>query len=182
MESHCIDVLLTLNDIDKTLFAEKVYNTLLLGIFEAICKDIKKYGTKLDEQNIFRNRKDKLVATKTIVDKYTGCKMTDKEYSTLSVLLSAFFSTTGEKRKSFDESVREKLLYQQKNKCAICNSRISLNNAHLDHIIPWDYVGDCLQNNYQMLCETCNTRKGNSTYYELSMLLLNKAKAKEVVR
>ncbi|MBR5553923.1 MAG: HNH endonuclease [Clostridia bacterium] len=51
---------------------------------------------------------------------------------------------------------------------------MSSRTSHLDHIIPWDYVGDNLSDNYQMLCEICNTRKGTSTYFEISMLLLNK--------
>ena len=77
-------------------------------------------------------------------------------------------------RKKFDDEFREALTQKQNNKCAVCGKNILSRTSHLDHIIPWDYVGDNLSDNYQMLCETCNTRKGTSTYFEISMLLLNK--------
>ena len=69
---------------------------------------------------------------------------------------------------------RLKLLSAQNNKCNICGKSINVTSSHLDHIVPWDYVGDSLDNNYQMLCDTCNTRKGSSTYFEIAMTLLNR--------
>ena len=167
------EALLRLNNIDLALFDEKLSNTLLLGVFEALCKDIKKQGTRLVEREKFLKRTDKTIAAKSLVSRYIGCELADEEYSKLARLLSAYFST-GDPRKQFDLPFRRKLIEQQDSKCAICNKTISLENSHVDHIIPWDYVGDCLKDNYQMLCETCNTRKGNSTFYEMSMLLLNR--------
>ena len=87
--------------------------------------------------------------------------------------IGAFFRT-GDPRKKYDDDFREALTQKQNNKCAVCGKNISSRTSHLDHIIPWDYVGDNLSDNYQMLCEICNTRKGTSTYFEISMLLLNK--------
>lgn len=116
---------------------------------------------------------DKIAATKNIVRRYVGCYLSEAEYSKLSELFTAFFRT-GDPRKKFDDNFRESLIQKQNNKCAVCGKKISSQNAHLDHIIPWDYVGDNLNDNYQMLCETCNTRKGTSTYFEISMMLLNK--------
>ena len=77
-------------------------------------------------------------------------------------------------------SNRKKILATQ-SICAICGKPVDMSlkfphpmSASVDHIIPWDYVGDCLKDNYQMLCETCNTRKGSSTYFEIAMTLLNR--------
>lgn len=166
--------LLKANKIDEEAFEKKLYNTLILGVFEAICKDIKKNRTKTDEKVRFmRYSNDKIAATKNIVRRYVGCHLSDSEYIKLSELLTAFFRT-GDSRKNFDNNFREALTQKQNNKCAVCGKNISSRNSHLDHIIPWDYVGDNLNDNYQMLCETCNTRKGTSTYFEISMLLLNK--------
>ena len=174
MYSERISNLLKANKIDEEAFGEKLYNTLILGVFEAICKDIKKNETKIDEKVRFmRYSNDKIAATKNIVRRYVGCDLSESEYSKLSELLTAFFRT-GDPRKKFDDDFREALTQKQNNKCAVCGKNISSRTSHLDHIIPWDYVGDNLSDNYQMLCETCNTRKGTSTYFEISMLLLNK--------
>ena len=173
MLSGNVNELLSLNGIDQKNFEEKLYCTLVLGVFEVICKDIKKKKTKISEREMFRKRNNKISAAKSIVNRYVGCSLTEDGYAQISRLLTAFFST-GDPRKHFDESFRSSLVCRQNGKCAICGKRITSSIAHLDHIIPWEYVGDCLQDNYQMLCETCNTRKGNATYFELSMMLLNK--------
>lgn len=173
MSWNSVIELLTLNGIDQELFEEKLYRTLILGVFEAICKDIKKLNQKNVEREFFRKRENKVIATKSIVTRYVGCSLTDDAYIEIAKLLTAFFST-GDPRRHFEESFRLALINRQGEKCAICRRRITVSDSHLDHIIPWDYVGDCLSDNYQMLCETCNTRKGNATYFDLSMLLLNK--------
>lgn len=165
--------LLNINGIDQRKFDEKLYQTLLLGVFEALCKDIRKADAWVLERDRYRKYSDKTIAAKKLVTQYVGCTLNDEDYSRLAELLSAFFSA-GDARKQFDENYREKLISQQHRRCAICNKPIDITNSHLDHIVPWDYVGDCLKDNYQMLCGTCNTRKGKSVYFELSMLLLNR--------
>lgn len=174
MYSKRLSGLLEANSIDNKTFEEKLYNTLILGVFEVICKDIKKNGNKTEEKVRFmKYSNDKIAATKNIVKRYVGCTLSENEYIKLSELLIAFFRA-GTPRKNFDNSFRENLIRQQNCKCAICGKNISSHDSHLDHIVPWNYVGDNLDNNYQMLCEICNTRKGTSTYFEMSMLLLNK--------
>ena len=165
--------LLQINGIDQAQFDEKLYQTLLLGVFEALCKDIRKNDAWVVERERYRRYTNKTVAAKIIVSNYVGCILPDEAYVRMADLLSAFFST-GDSRKQFDLGYREKLVNSQGKKCAICKKDISVSNSHLDHIVPWDYVGDCLKENYQMLCETCNTRKGKSTSFELSMMLLNR--------
>lgn len=176
MELPITEQLLQLNEIDQTRFDEKLYQTLLLGVFEALCKDIRKNDAWGIEREKYRKYSNKTTAAKKLVSSYIGCSLTEEGYERMAELLTAFFSA-GDSRKQFDIEYREKLIKQQNRKCAICNKSIDINNSHLDHIVPWDYVGDCLKNNYQMLCGTCNTRKGKSTYFELSMLLLNRRDA-----
>jgi|GEM_PF-2984368 len=173
IEIDSVIELLTLNDIDREEFCEKLYRTLLLGVFEVICKDIKKQNKKIVERELFRKRENKVLAAKSVVSRYVGCTLTDEGYAQIAKLLAAFFST-GDPRKHFDVSFRTELVNRQNGKCAICGKKIDSEGSHLDHIIPWEYVGDCLDDNYQMLCETCNMRKGSATYFELSMLLLKR--------
>ena len=122
---------------------------------------------------VFRKSLDKKNAAERLVSKYIGCNLSDSEYDIIARYLHAFFSKDPN-RKIFDIKYKEKILKDQDHKCAICNKAINLSNSHLDHIIPFNYVGDVLLENYQMLCETCNTRKGTATYFEISMLLLNR--------
>ncbi len=166
--------ILVMNGIDESLFYQKMHRTLLLGVFEAICKDIKKKNAKAIEKEKFRKHSDKIVATKNIVKRYVGCYLSDEDYEELKTLLIAYFRA-GEPRKKYDADFRECLIHKQGGRCAICQTDISSRTSHLDHIVPWDYVGDVLDENYQMLCETCNERKGTAAYFEISMLLLNKS-------
>lgn len=166
--------LLALNGIDVEFFNHKLHKTLLLGVFEVVCKEIKKQGAKTLERASFRKFKDKTIPTKRIIKQYAGCELSSDDYEEMAALLGAFFNT-GDPRKKYDAIYREQLTKKQNGRCAICKANITAKSAHLDHIIPWDYVGDQLDNNYQMLCETCNERKGTAAYFEFSMLLLNKS-------
>lgn len=168
-----IKKILANNIIDEEIFDKKLYNTLLLGIFEAICKDIKKSNTYIEEKEKYRKNPDKTSATRLLVKRYVNCMLDDDDYEILEKYFRAYFQKDG-RRKNFDDQFRLKLLNEQNYKCNICGKQIDNSSSHLDHIVPWDYVGDCLEDNYQMLCGTCNTRKGASTYYEIAMTLLNR--------
>lgn len=174
MYTEKIEEILSLNGIDQQSFNQKVYQTLILGVFEVVCKEMKKQNARIIEKENFRKHKNKAIAAKLIVQRYTGCQLPGDAYIFMADLLSAYFRT-GAPRKTFDDSFRKDLTSKQKFQCAICKRRITSSSGHVDHIIPWDYVGDNLKDNYQMLCETCNERKGTAAYFELSMLLLNKS-------
>lgn len=36
---------------------------------------------------------------------------------------------------------------------------MNVDDFHVDHIVPWDYVGDELENNKRVLCAACNRKK-----------------------
>lgn len=167
-----IKQLLYLNHIREQDYEEIVYKTILMGIFESICKEIKRQNTKVEELSRFRRNKDHLFVTKKIVERYAGCRLSEEEYDLMYQLLRAFF-----RKKDFREdipiTIKRNLLESQDYKCPFCKRTINLTNSHLDHIIPWDFVGDELDNNYQMLCVRCNERKGTSAYFGLSMLFMN---------
>lgn len=66
--------------------------------------------------------------------------------------------TTRTNTKMYISELRRK----QKGMCPYCGEK--LKNPVVDHIIPWSLVGDELgEANYQLLCQTCNLDKGNST-------------------
>ena len=171
MYNSKIENLLQINNITRSSFEEKAYYTMLLGVFETICKEITKQNLKVHEKEKFRTSPNKLLATKHLVSKYVGCKLSEDEYFYLMNLFIAFFNKDNI-RKIYDKKYRQNLLSKQNNKCIICNKNINISSSHLDHIVPWSYVGDELSDNYQMLCESCNAKKNNSIWYEMAMLLL----------
>ena len=87
--------------------------------------------------------------------------------------IKAFFSKSGT-RQQIPMEEKKHLLEIQGNRCAICGCEITIQNMHADHIIPWDYVGDQLNDNYQGLCEDCNLSKSNHVAKTVTNLILHR--------
>ena len=62
----------------------------------------------------------------------------------------------------FDERVRQAAYKAQGGKCAICEKEGTLKTMDADHITAWSKGGPSDVANCQMLCKTCNLKKGNS--------------------
>ena len=62
---------------------------------------------------------------------------------------------------------REELFVKQNGRCVICGCELGddWSKIHTDHMVPWDLVGDELEDNFQDLCEKCNEEKNASTNY-----------------
>ena len=56
--------LLQMNSIDPAVLDDKIYQTLMLGVFEVLCKDIRKKNVWIKEREVFRKYTNKLIATK----------------------------------------------------------------------------------------------------------------------
>ena len=173
MYKEKINEMLSINQIDTNMFYKLVYDTIINSIFVFVCKEINKKGNKIEEKEKFRKFENKTIATKCLVSRYLKTNISDEEYRILAQYFNAYFSKN-DSRKQFDNEIKEVLIKDQDCKCVVCKSYINQANAHLDHIIAWDFVGDKLLNNYQMLCETCNERKSNYTGFELSNILVRK--------
>lgn len=146
-----IEDLLDINSVSREAFEETVYYTLLNGVFETICREIKRSGTKAEELSRFRNSKDHILVTKGIVKRYAKCQLNEQEYKYIYRLLRSFFNKKAT-RNDIPDTIKIDLLKQQKMVCPYCKEKITLKDSHLDHIVPWEYVGDELSDNYQMLC------------------------------
>jgi hypothetical protein len=69
------------------------------------------------------------------------------------------------KRKAIPVWVRKAVYYRDRGACAMCRKDISglvniSNEKHFDHIVPLALGGMNDVTNIQLLCETCNTKKG----------------------
>ena len=97
-----------------------------------------------------------------------------------SIILSEFLKNRvalqKDTRSVIPSDEKKRFLERQDNRCAKCGKTITLSSMHVDHIVPWDYVGDELEHNRQGLCSVCNSRKSNHVAMAVSDLILNRRK------
>ena len=62
--------------------------------------------------------------------------------------------------RTFKREQKEKAYERQKGECAACRKVFDFKEMHGDHIKPWKEGGLSHEDNLQMLCRTCNLRKG----------------------
>lgn len=60
------------------------------------------------------------------------------------------------------KEIRDRLIKEHGGKCAICGAKM---NLEIDHIIPVSKGGRENESNMQVLCRSCNSRKGNRIDY-----------------
>ena len=70
------------------------------------------------------------------------------------------------KRRSYPPGTKQRLFQQQNRQCIICGKRRLIKNFQIDHIIPVVRGGPDNISNYQLLCSSCNQRKGIQTNEE----------------
>ena len=91
MFKNKINRILHNNQIVEEDFDHKLYNTMLLGVFEAVCKDIKKRNVIVEEKERYRKNPDKLSATKILINRYINCELDNEDYEFLKKYFHAFF-------------------------------------------------------------------------------------------
>ncbi|MBQ9565203.1 MAG: HNH endonuclease, partial [Synergistaceae bacterium] len=65
--------------------------------------------------------------------------------------------------RQFSASDAQTLYNRQNGRCALCGKPFELKDMHADHIKPWSKGGRTALENGQMLCATCNLKKGSHT-------------------
>ena len=149
----------------------------LLNIFTQMCDMIKKdKNYKRQIMRMLRESPNFSYTFGLFIEREFDVELSDAEINLICTWMRANLAKMTS-RKEIPKSEKERLYVQQGGKCAICQKELGddWSKIHVDHIIPWDYVGDELAYNYQDLCETCNFEKGNNiTYTFLSYLGLCK--------
>ena len=64
-------------------------------------------------------------------------------------------------RKSFGKIERDALYKTQGGKCMYCGRKVARDLFDVDHKTPFSRGGSDRLSNLQLLCRTCNTRKGD---------------------
>lgn len=65
------------------------------------------------------------------------------------------------KQRSFSPMQKLIILQRANYLCEICGTRLTPDNFHADHKIPYSLGGRTEVYNGQALCSTCNLKKGN---------------------
>ena len=167
-----LNAFLDLNQIDKDRLFEAIHMDIRKTVFKEICKKMKKdHQFFCQVKRVFFSMDD-FEATKTVVQRTCHCHLPEDDISWMAECMKAFF-LKGDNRKTIDADEKKRLLLKQNHRCAICGVPISEENVHIDHIIPWDYVGDNLDNNLQGLCSDCNLTKSNHVAVALTNMILH---------
>ena len=144
------------------------HEAIFLSRFKAFCNANSSPRAKQRLRNMFYDSSD-IPGTVYALFSNSNMALSKSECIQMTQLLYAFLNKSTI-RNPIDLAVREDLLRKQDCKCAICKSPIDI-HAHADHMIPFKYVGDRLDNNLQMLCPHCNKQKNESIDYQIRYLL-----------
>ena len=153
---------------DKGYLVE-IRKTIYLGYFRQFCHLYSSLTDKQRLRNIFNNTPNKV---KTIINMFQNelkVILTEEEATYMLELIQAYLNKSSF-RKKVDDFEKNKLLEKQNHNCAICSCHID-SDAHFDHIIPFKYVGDELENNYQLLCSHCNHVKNVNIDFRIRYLM-----------
>ena len=141
----------------------------LLGRFKAFCENNSSVAAKQRIRNIYNNSSDASATTYSLICNELQVSLSTEECKRMRELIAAYLSKN-EHRLKIPDSVTKKLLNDQNDKCAICEGHVD-EHSHVDHIVPFKYVGDKLNNNYQLLCDKCNLKKNASLDYQIRFML-----------
>ena len=145
---------------------------LLLNMFKKICFKMNKedYYKKWIKK-LFMESNDSERTSKIIFNKEFNFELSDSDAKEVSKWFWVNFRKK-QTRMHFSNEIKLDLYKKQNGKCVACGEDLGdLSKIHVDHIIPWNLVGDELDNNYQDLCEKCNKCKSDSIDYIFRSLI-----------
>lgn len=166
--------ILEMNSIQEDYLEQALYRDIREMFLGEICSYMKSGREQyLEVRRIYYRTPDDILAAKRTVQKVCGKTLPDEDLVWLDKCIKAYFHK-GSRRQPIMEEERRHLWEKQGRCCAICNQPINLQDLHVDHIVPWDYVGDELEDNLQALCAVCNERKSNHVAYAIRYLFMEK--------
>ena len=163
-----------LNDIcSNPEVIEEYRKAFLLNLFQKVCSKMEKdidYKKKINK--LFLQSFSKVETTKKIVNQNASILLSDEDAKIISDWFDAYRKKSGT-RKIISATIKKDLFKKQEGLCAVCGNELGndWSKIHVDHIIPWKLVGDELDNNYQLLCGTCNECKSAKTDYLFKNLI-----------
>ncbi len=153
---------------------KKEYERLfLLCIFRKICSKMEKnadYDRSI--RKLYVQSYDETQTAKMISERLSNIELDENESNLMNTWLKAHLNKQSIRQK-IPESIKKQLYCSQKGICSLCGEPLGndWSKIHVDHIIPWKLVGDELDDNFQLLCPTCNECKGSKLEYTFNKLL-----------
>ncbi len=164
---------ININNIDKKKIYDSLHQDILESFLCEICKYMKKSESNLLKvKNIYMRYNDDLTSIRLALRLISDCTLSDDDLLWLNKCVKCFFNKK-RTRVQISESEKTLLWKKQNEKCAYCGKKLNFNDVRADHIVPWDYVGDELPNNFQILCAKCNGEKSNHVARSIHNLLFN---------
>ncbi len=166
--------LIKLNKIDEEVLYGALHKDILESILSEICEYMKaNVSSYISMKKIYYRSTNDIDAAKQIVHTICHLSLPEQDLAWLNSCIKSFMKKKSH-RKPIPDSIRLELWNRQGQKCCICGRSITVKEGHVDHIVPWDYVGDELDNNYQVLCSDCNLHKSNHIALTVHSLIFNK--------
>lgn len=165
----------TMNQTPASDIFEALHQDFLGDLLRSLCVYMKESPQNLLLlRSIYHRNHDNLDAVRQIVAYVFHFALPEQDLVWLDRCIRAYFHKMP-RRIPPDAATRHSLWRKQHGQCAICGNAIEESSFHMDHIIPWDYVGDELPDNYQALCGTCNLHKSNHvTNHFMNLLMYQK--------
>ena len=172
--NHELAEFIQLNNLDEEVLYDALHKDILESVLSEVCEYMKtNESSYISMKKIYyRNAKD-IDAIKQIVQNVCHLSLSETDLEWLNSCIKAFMKKKPN-RKQQSSTLRTELWNRQGKKCRICGKKILAEEGHVDHIVPWDYVGDELENNYQVLCSDCNLHKSNHVSLTVHSLIFNK--------
>lgn len=169
-----IQKILELNHIQEDVLAQALHQDIREMFLAQICAYMKSSPERrLEVRKSYFRTSDDLQTVRNLVHKVCGGELPEEDLLWLNQCVKAHFHKRP-RRRPISESQRAFLWKTQGGLCAICRRPVSMIGTHVDHIVPWDYVGDELEDNLQILCPTCNRVKSSRVSRTLRHLFLKK--------
>ena len=163
-----------LNNINEEVLYDALHKDILESILSEVCEYMKANDSSyVSMKKIYYRSTDDIDAIKQIVRNVCHLSLPDQDLKWLNDCVKAFMKKK-QYRKYLSNDLRQKLWIDQGKRCHICGKEILVQDGHVDHVVPWDYVGDELENNYQVLCTDCNLHKSNHVALTVHSLIFNK--------
>ena len=171
-----LDNFLQNNKISKTDLFDAIHNDILETLLARICEFCKESQENYRRvKAAFHSSRNDIDTSHRIVTYITGFQLDEDDCAWMTKHIRAFFKSREKKRNpTVARTHKNKLWESQNHKCAHCGKTLSLDEFYVDHIVPFDFVGDELENNYQGLCKHCNSSKTNHVGLALKFRILSK--------
>lgn len=111
---------------------------------------------------------------------YRHCEIYRRKFKHLENFVVVALKYNGKNVKRRTSGFAKEFVDSNKNaKCIYCKTKLTHENATADHIVPISNGGNNSQVNLVVCCESCNSQRGNSNFYEFFRLKNKKLKNKK---